>query len=153
MKTDDSVADVTHFDVISHGRPDLVPKFRNGIIPSHPRRTWYPELPIHDILKCWVVGHPFVQVSRRVRVASPCPDCPIYIGHQEGCPWRLEGSSRRQDWLSVEACETERKFCKIHKTARSEHMAYVINQTVVVADLIIHKYSFTVDRQGRATYS
>ena len=68
------------------------------------------------------------------------------IGHPKGCPWRLERSSGREDRSSVQPCEIERKFDKVDQTAWSEYMTYVVDQTVVVADLITYKYSFTVDR-------
>lgn len=55
----------------------------------------------------------------------------------------MERTSRREDGLFVQPCEKERKFGNINKTARSEHMTYVVDQIAVVADLIIYKYSFT----------
>lgn len=140
----------THLEIVPHGHSNPVPKIRHWIISNHPRRTRYPKFPIHDILKCWVIGYPFIHMSGCFCFTSPCLDCPIYIGHEKGSPWRVEGSSGREDWLFVQPREIERKFGKIYKTAWSEHMAYMVYQTVVVADLMIHKYSFTVDRRGRA---
>jgi hypothetical protein len=146
----------THLDIVPHGCSNPVPKIRHWItsrlLTSHPRRTRHPKFPIHDIFKGWVIGYPFVQVNGCFCFASPSLDCPIYIRHAKGSPWRVEGSSGREDWPFVQPCEIERKFGKIYKTAWSEHMAYMVYQTVVVADLMIHKYSFTVDRRGRATY-
>ena len=60
----------------------------------------------------------------------------------------MEGSGGREDWPFIQPCEIEREFGKIYETAWSEDVAYMVYQTVVVADLIIHKYSFTVDRRG-----
>jgi len=62
----------------------------------------------------------------------------------------VEGSSGREDWPFVQPCEIERKFGKIYKTAWSEHMAYMVYQTVVVADprrneLAMHNIKVTIE--------
>lgn len=87
-----------------------------------------------------------------VCIASSFSDCSIYIGHKKGCPWRVEGSGRWEELLFVPPCESERKFGKVYKAAWPEYMAYVVNQTMIVADLIKQKCRFTVGRQRRETY-
>lgn len=87
-----------------------------------------------------------------IRFASTFFDCSIYVGHEKRCPRRVKGSCGRHNCLFVQPCEAERKFGKIYKTAWSEHMAYVVDQTRVVADLITH-IQFYGDRRGRATYT
>jgi len=91
-------------------------------------------------------------VSGCLCVAPPFLDCPIYIGHEKGRPRWVEGAGGREDGPFFQPCEIEWKFGKIYKTAWSEYMAYMVDQTVVVADLMIHIYSSTVDRGGRITY-
>lgn len=93
-----------------------------------------------------------MDVSGCLCVASPFLDCPIYIRHEKGSPWWVKRASGRDDWPFFQPCEIEWEFGKIYKTAWSEDVAYVVDQTVVVADLIIHIYSSTVDRGGRVTY-
>ena len=63
----------------------------------------------------------------------------------------MEGSGWRDDWLFVGPCEIERKLCDFYKTAWSEYMAYVVDQAMVVADLIVYKYGFTVERRVQLT--